>query len=264
MRIQATLRAVESIRSLEPSAVEIIVVDDGSTNDLILSLPRFNSSGIPLRVFRLAVNMGPQAARNLGIRRARFSHIAFLDSDDEFHSDKLDEVLSVIRKRDPDLLFHAVSGMTLYNTLASIWSGWAHFVIPFHWLCVLYNPVVTPSLVVRRRIALGPAHLRYCEDWAFLLNYLSKYHDVLYLKSELAKVNRPAGSPGGISSNILLMRQGEFLARSMLVRRSITIDSLLRFALGSVAGLVRIFFDVLRFRYSIVRLIAFSRRPTSR
>ena len=178
-------------------------------------------------------------------------------TDDEFYSDKIDQVLCVIRQSDADLIFHAVSGMALYNLIASNWSDWGYRFIPFHWLCVLYNPVVTPSLVVRKKIALGPVRLRYCEDWAFLLNYLTRCQDVLYLKSELARVNRPAGSLGGVSSNILLMRQGEFMARAILVRRSIAIDTLLRLFLGTIAGMVRIFFDLLRGRYSIANIIAF-------
>ena len=78
-------RAVASAVAQSHLPHEVIVVDDGSTD---------GSAGVaaglpgPVRVLRQA-NAGAAAARNAGIATATGDWVAFLDSDDEWHSDKL-------------------------------------------------------------------------------------------------------------------------------------------------------------------------------
>lgn len=248
-RAQPTLRAIESVRSHCPDDVEIVVVDDGSPENLLGHLPMRNSSGIAVRGFRLTRNSGPQAARNLGIRRARFSHIAFLDSDDEFAAGKMDTMLALIRGQDIDLAFHAVSGMSGYHKLAAMWNVRLRWLMPFRWLCVLYNPVITPSLVIRRQNRLGYTGLRHCEDWAFLLRYVTPQTRVVYVHQELALVHRQVGSSGGVSAAIWDMRKGEFKARSMLLRNPFGPSDVARWCLGTSVGVLRVVADLLRGRY---------------
>ena len=56
--------------------LEILVVDDASTED---PAPIAREKGIP--VFRLGVQSGPAAARNLGVRHAKGEILVFVDSD---------------------------------------------------------------------------------------------------------------------------------------------------------------------------------------
>jgi glycosyltransferase involved in cell wall biosynthesis len=67
--------------------VEVIVVDDGSTDDTAASLARKNDER--LRVLRNDTPQGVSAARNRGISHARSRWIAFLDDDDLWAPDKL-------------------------------------------------------------------------------------------------------------------------------------------------------------------------------
>lgn len=247
-RADALLRALKSVRATDPAGVEIVVVDDASPTSLASAVPAVNDHGIAVRYYRLARNGGPQAARNLGIRRAAFDYVAFLDSDDEFAPAKLDTVRRHLAIRRPDLLFHAVEGLPVYARIGRIWDRHLRRVLPFDWLITLLNPVVTPSLVVRRCRELGPARLRHAEDWAYLLRVTRPGMAVTYLDEPLARVHRPLGSVGGQSGDRWAMRQGEFRARAVLLRRA-GLRGRLRYALGTLAGCARVAWDLARRRY---------------
>jgi glycosyltransferase involved in cell wall biosynthesis len=247
-RQQTLIRAIESVVTFNTNLVEIIVVDDGSAQDQRLFIPNCNGSGVPLRSFRFDYNRGPQAARNLGIRRARFSHIAFLDSDDAFTPEKIDIVLQALSKNSVDILFHAVAGMPKYGRLARLWSIYLRKIIPFQWWIAIYNPVVTPALIVKRRVRLGVPRMRHCEDWFFLLRYAEPDMCVEYLENELSTVFRSPGTTGGLSGAVWKMRKGEFLARAVLLK-SLTIWSLIRYVLGGGVGVLRVLNDLFRGKY---------------
>ncbi|NVJ05898.1 glycosyltransferase family 2 protein [Myxococcus sp. AM001] len=70
--------ALASVFAQEERDFEVLVVDDGSTDDTLETLARH---GERVRVLRQR-NAGPGAARNLGIQEARGTYVAFLDSDD--------------------------------------------------------------------------------------------------------------------------------------------------------------------------------------
>jgi len=89
--------ALESVRSQDCQAGEIIVIDDGSTPPV--SVEKFGDP--PIRLLRQA-NAGQAAARNLGIRESRGNWVAFLDADDVWHPKKIGCQLRVAAK-NPDL-----------------------------------------------------------------------------------------------------------------------------------------------------------------
>ena len=79
-------RAVESVLNQVYKPVEIIIVDDGSTD----GTKEWFSEMYPLVHYIYQVNSGVSLARNTGINSARGDWIALLDSDDEWLPDKLE------------------------------------------------------------------------------------------------------------------------------------------------------------------------------
>jgi glycosyltransferase involved in cell wall biosynthesis len=92
--------AVDSVRQQTLRDVEIIVVDDGSTDDTLERLRRFGSEVACLRT----PNQGPAAARNVGMQAARGEYIAWLDSDDLYRPYKL-ELQSTLLDLRPEVGF---------------------------------------------------------------------------------------------------------------------------------------------------------------
>jgi glycosyltransferase involved in cell wall biosynthesis len=100
-------RCLESLAALTPPADEIIVVDDGSTDDCPRILAEFAPRLPQMRVIRQE-NGGLSAARNTGLDAARGKYLAFVDSDDFVEPDAYTEVLRLAEDEHLDMvLFNA-------------------------------------------------------------------------------------------------------------------------------------------------------------
>ena len=86
-RATKVLKAIESVLAQTVTDLEVIVVDDGSSDDTGKTLEE--AFGDRIRYFAQA-NQGASTARNRGIAEARGEWLAFLDSDDIWESDKLE------------------------------------------------------------------------------------------------------------------------------------------------------------------------------
>lgn len=81
-------RTIESVLRQTYDAVEIVVVDDGSTDGTAETIARGYGSDARVRYVRQE-NGGPASARNHGLREARGAYVALLDSDDTWAPWKL-------------------------------------------------------------------------------------------------------------------------------------------------------------------------------
>ena len=101
-RSQALLRAVKSVQNQSYQELEILIVDDASTDDTQEAVYALNDSRI--KYFRHEKNLFAGAARNTGMDAAQGEYIAFLDSDDTWYPDKLSRQLDVFHS-NPDAGF---------------------------------------------------------------------------------------------------------------------------------------------------------------
>jgi glycosyltransferase involved in cell wall biosynthesis len=94
--------AIKSVVNQTLPTYEIIVVDDGSTDDSALILEEL-STKYPIKLFRKA-NGGQSSARNYGVQVCSGDLIAFLDQDDVWYPNHLEELLEpYLEKHNPEI-----------------------------------------------------------------------------------------------------------------------------------------------------------------
>ncbi|MDP1526756.1 MAG: glycosyltransferase [Rhodocyclaceae bacterium] len=96
-------RCLESLAVLDPPADEIIVVDDGSTDDCPHILADFKPRLPQMRIIRQE-NGGLSAARNTGLDAATGTYLAFVDSDDFLEPDAYAEALRIVEDEQLDMV----------------------------------------------------------------------------------------------------------------------------------------------------------------
>lgn len=117
-RKNSVQRAIQSVLNQTYSNFEILVIDDGSTDDTEAVVKRMNDSRIH---YYRQENQGSQVARNHGIRLAKGEYIGFLDSDDEWMPEKLNKNIFYMENHDADILF---------SQFRQIQDGFADRIIP--------------------------------------------------------------------------------------------------------------------------------------
>jgi glycosyltransferase involved in cell wall biosynthesis len=171
-------RAVSSVVAQTMPDWELIIVDDGSDDDLAGAIANFPDGR--LRLLRHDRNRGAAAARNTGIGAARAPLVAFLDSDDEWLPTKLARQVEAIECGGPSL-----GALCTAFRLRRMRSGYSEDRYPrakAGWLMqFLDGCFVSPgsTLLARREcfesIGLLDAGLRRFEDWDWLLRLTECY-----------------------------------------------------------------------------------------
>lgn len=93
----------KSILSERFTDFELILVDDGSTDDTLSKLKAIQEKDNRVRVFT-KTNGGPSSARNYGVEKSRGKYIQFYDSDDNVADGALQTTISAISENDSDVL----------------------------------------------------------------------------------------------------------------------------------------------------------------
>jgi len=190
-------RAIQSGLAQTYRDFEIIVVDDGSTDDTESVVRGFEDGRI--RYVRLPENKGGNAARNAGIEAAGGRFIAFLDSDDEYLPARLEKTVPVLAAA-PERVGVVYSNFLItrggYLTRGVSGDIYAHE--------LQYNYVsVCGALIKRECLAGNPfdEELPAFQDWELWIRLAKQYH-FLYVDEPLFVWHCEDDGPERTSRNI--------------------------------------------------------------
>jgi glycosyltransferase involved in cell wall biosynthesis len=224
------LRAVLSVAQQSHVPAEVILIDDCSADDtpvVMQKIARQYAKGW-IRIVLLEKNVGAASARNAGWAIATQPFIAFLDSDDAWHPEKIRLQLDYMQIH-PEVVL----------------SGHAHKILPTpdmpswnldipgselnaksitKWNLLLSNRFVTPSVMLKRDIVQRfEERQRYMEDHMLWLNIVCAGERVERLSWALAAIYKHPYGQGGLSSKWWRMELGDLgNYRRLLVRKYIT------------------------------------------
>lgn len=97
--------AVRSVMAQTHTAWELLVIDDGSSDDTCTIVERLMTEDSRIRLHRNACNSGVAVTRNRGLDLCRGEYVAFLDSDDIWHPEKLQKQLTLARQEQASLVY---------------------------------------------------------------------------------------------------------------------------------------------------------------
>lgn len=165
-------RAVKSVLGQTKDAFELIIVNDGSTDDLDAQLAEFTDPRI--RIIRNDQCRGAANARNRGIADATGEFVAFLDADDEWLPDKLSTQLAVMRA-EPDARQASCTGYFVRRSPGDPGEPWKPSRRIYRYGDLVSGCFLSPgsTLMVRRAhfetVGLYNEDLSRLEDWDWLL-----------------------------------------------------------------------------------------------
>jgi glycosyltransferase involved in cell wall biosynthesis len=202
-------QAIESILGQTYENIEVIIVDDGSTDSTHEVLRQF---GNRLRVFRQE-NAGPAAARNRGIAAARGEIISFLDSDDTWLQEKTERQVALLERAGnsvPCCVCDADLKSTNRPTLGSFQNSllttsekeglWLNAPQVLMNRFMLFNQTVAVRRWALDKIGGFDERLRYMEDYDLALR-LSLLGPFAFINEPL--VNYNLGSTGSLADEAL-------------------------------------------------------------
>jgi glycosyltransferase involved in cell wall biosynthesis len=206
--------ALQSVFAQTFTDYEIIVVDDGSTDETALQLQPLADR--VTYVYR--PNGGPGAARNEALRRAKGRLVAFLDADDVWLPRKLERQVAYFRAFPETGLLHSAAlvshspTQTALETLDTLPPGEAG-TPPSPIFCELFHgevdintlTVMAPRAVLLDCGGFDERRELHVEDWDLWLR-IAAHHPVGYLSCPLA-VHRPGGTMSSAAENTYLGQQ---------------------------------------------------------
>ena len=207
---KTVIRALESVRCQTESPAEIIVVDDCSTDSTVSTVRTFADQHTSnIRIIQLDTNIGPSATRNTGWNEATSEFVAFLDSDDSWHPDKLNiQTNWMLNNPDRPLTGHLTGSLAAAKSddeLAIRTFSLNDFLIR--------NRISTPTVMVSRLIPERfNSELWYAEDYDLWLQILARCKTITRLEMALTQLHKAEYGQAGLSSHLYPMFRGEITA----------------------------------------------------
>ena len=197
-------RSIQSVFDQTEAVDELIVIDDGSSDQSVEIIERLfnkNNGSLSVKLIRQA-NSGPAAARNKGIFEAKSTYIAFLDGDDAWYPDKIKNEKKVLKAAGYDLL------ASVYDSAPLGYSGPVSFKRQ-----LLKNYFLTPCVVAKKesllQVGCFDESMRHAEDYYLWLKLCYRRNAfVLDTPGAYSIIGKRPFGESGLSSNLKAMHRG--------------------------------------------------------
>lgn len=182
---------IKSIHNQTFQDFEIIVVNDGSTDKSLEQLNKIDDKRI--RLINQS-NSGVSSARNTGIEHAKYNYIAFLDADDRWERNYLEEQFNLIRKYPKEKIFstsyYEIRNGNIYNPKVNGVDFKEDGILNYFYSASISDPIVcTITMVIKKDILLEmggfPQNIVSGEDLITWAKLASKYQ-IVFSKKRLA------------------------------------------------------------------------------
>lgn len=250
--------AIHSCLNQSMKPLEIIIVDDCSTDETVIVVEdvqgRYRGE-CSIILKSTSRNSGPSNARNLGWNSAKGEFIAFLDSDDQWHSQKLERCNTILQEHS-DIMVLGHSNEYLPKSIN---------VRRVSKLSILArNFTITPNLIVRSDVQERfDEKMRYTEDHDLILRISEEYPIYTLMCAGIpTSLGRKPMTTGGLSGNRLRMRLGELhMYRKFLTR---DLKSFSRLPLVAIIVSAKFGLEALRLLRRVLELGKTCQRKTTR
>lgn len=220
-------QAINSVLSQSYKELELIVVDDCSSDDTVKIINSYHDERIKL--IRLPQNCGANTARNIGIKAAQGEYIAFQDSDDKWLEDKLEVQLKYMNEVGKKVCYCA----------HKLFEGDKEKIIPaYSDKKEMYeenivdtlrygNVISTQTLIIHREVVektgIFDETMKRLQDYEFVIR-ICQHYEIAYINRPLVNVYRTDNS---ISNNNIALadaivrifvKHADFLDCESLVR----------------------------------------------
>ena len=173
-------RCLDSLVGQTLHDIEIICIDDKSTDNSLEILRRYAKQDKRVRVIALEQNSGVSTARNAGIDAARGEYLGFVDSDDFVDTDFYEKLYMAAHAADADMARCGYKE-TLTNGKTTTYDGIVYDVqAKGKWACMhqAWCAIYRTKMMRQNKIKF-PTHINYAEDLLFLTQAVAEANDVV-------------------------------------------------------------------------------------
>lgn len=175
----------ETILSIENATfknLEVILVDDGSTDQSVNVVENIiSNSNLDMQLF-VKENEGPSKTRNFGVTKAKGKFIVFIDSDDKIHPTYIEKAFHIINASSKYCLVY--SDVELFGAETGKWKLKDFELSSF----LIENSIPIFAMFKKEQfVALTgfDEKLHFAEDWELWIRFLKKFGTAFQIKEEL-------------------------------------------------------------------------------
>lgn len=186
-------KAIESVLAQTYKNWELLITDDGSTDNTVVIVESYAAKDSRIRLLRLDDNSGPGAARNNSLKNAQGRYVAFLDSDDYWLPDKLERQLELMRSAGCGMVYSSYLTCNDDDKITGIVR--CRYMIRY-WRILCDNAIGFLTMMFDRKVTgdVSFINIRKRQDWGLNIVVLRRCRIAYGLKDPLAVYRIRKGS----------------------------------------------------------------------